>query len=498
MSTSEPPQEPSLAEQVALLREQLSQAQKLTALGELVSTTTHEFNNVLTTIINYAKMGMRHRDQPTRDKVFEKIMAAGLAPRGSPTAFWALPATALPARADRPGQADRRLAAAVGARDVEIPRSSSTSRFQAVPPAMVNSNQIQQVLINLLVNARQAMPGGGHILMRLSSRRRATAMVDLIVRDTGVGIPADKLPRIFNRFYTTKSGPDASGKGGTGLGLSFCRDVIEAHHGRLRVESTLGKGTAFTLKLPAAQQPDPSTLPLTTHEPNPRRVIPRDGEAVARSANIEPVGKSRGAGDSPILLRGLRKIGTVPDELARSELGGRRDQLRHDWLRHRDLFWHDHRNRDRRTAAPQAPLNSAQDHLFDRHVASLRYPTQRRLEPAHRIRHALQRVVVAQRRRVGQADRAGLRPRHVFQLFVHLHFDTETGRIGHHAHDRLAARRLQRRLQALVERRRVVIPRFENRRAAAWIGVEPALGQKVADQSHALFFFDLESSCPRR
>ena len=76
-----------------------------------------------------------------------------------------------------------------------------------------------------------------------------------MVRDTGCGIPADKLPRIFDRFFTTKTGPDASGKGGTGLGLAFCRDVIEAHHGRIRVESTVGKGTAFTLKLPTAKPP---------------------------------------------------------------------------------------------------------------------------------------------------------------------------------------------------------------------------------------------------
>ena len=67
-----------MEDQVAFLKEQLFQAQKLTALGELVSTTTHEFNNVLTTIINYAKMGQRHNDQPTRDKAFEKILAAGL------------------------------------------------------------------------------------------------------------------------------------------------------------------------------------------------------------------------------------------------------------------------------------------------------------------------------------------------------------------------------------------------------------------------------------
>ena len=140
-------------------------------------------------------------------------------------------------------------------------RVAIEKQFQIVPSAMVNTNQIQQVLMNLLVNARQAMPGGGRILIRLS-HDAAHNTVDLMVRDSGGGIPADKLPRIFDRFFTTKSGPDASGKGGTGLGLSFCRDVIEAHQGRIRVESTVGKGTAFTLKLPAAKHPEPTTVPL--------------------------------------------------------------------------------------------------------------------------------------------------------------------------------------------------------------------------------------------
>jgi signal transduction histidine kinase len=78
-------------------------------------------------------------------------------------------------------------------------------------------------------------------------------MVDLVVRDTGCGIPPEKLPRIFEPFFTTKSGPDETGKGGTGLGLASCRQIIEAHHGRIRVESTVGKGTQFTIKLPVAK-----------------------------------------------------------------------------------------------------------------------------------------------------------------------------------------------------------------------------------------------------
>jgi signal transduction histidine kinase len=65
-------------------------------------------------------------------------------------------------------------------------------------------------------------------------------------------MPPETLRRIFDPFFTTKAGPDASGKGGTGLGLALCRDIIEAHQGRIRVESAVGRGTAFTLRLPAA------------------------------------------------------------------------------------------------------------------------------------------------------------------------------------------------------------------------------------------------------
>jgi signal transduction histidine kinase len=237
--------------QIEFLKQQLAQSQRLTALGELASTTTHEFNNVLTMVINYAKMGMRHKDNETREKSFEKILlAANRAAKITNTILGM-------ARNRSAGQEPTNLTELIEntllllEREMNKYRVAVEKSFQPVPEAMVNGNQIQQILINLLINARQAMPGGGRILIKLLYDPESDT-VDLVVRDNGCGIPADKLPRIFDAFYTTKSGPDASGKGGTGLGLSMCRDIIEAHHGRIRVDSSVGKGTAFTLKLPVA------------------------------------------------------------------------------------------------------------------------------------------------------------------------------------------------------------------------------------------------------
>lgn len=264
-----------LQRQIDALKEQLGQAQKLTALGELASTTTHEFNNVLTTIINYAKLGMRHKDDETRDKAFDKILTAS-------NRAAKITATVLGlARNRKAGQEPTNLAELVENTLLLLEREMSKYRItvekslQPVPEAHVNGNQIQQILLNLLVNARQAMPSGGRVMIRLAYDAE-NDMIDLVVRDNGCGIPADKLPKIFEPFYTTKNGPDASGKGGTGLGLSLCRDIVEAHHGRIRVDSTVGKGTSFTLKLPTVAK---------AHATRPAVAPPILPMAAARSAN---------------------------------------------------------------------------------------------------------------------------------------------------------------------------------------------------------------------
>ena len=264
-----------LRAEVQALREQLAHAQRLASLGELASTTAHEFNNVLMTILNYAKMGIRHKDEPTRDKALDKIYAS--AQRAAK-----ITATVLGSARNRSGDFEPtdlvqlvEDSLVLLERELQKYRIRLEKQFQPVPPILAAGNQIQQVLLNLLTNARQAMAGGGTLLLKIG-QDAATGMVELTVRDTGCGIPADKLPRIFEPFFTTKSGPDASGKGGTGLGLSACRTIIEAHRGRVRVESTVGKGTAFIIKLPPAGKtakvtpstestnslPGPTNLPL--------------------------------------------------------------------------------------------------------------------------------------------------------------------------------------------------------------------------------------------
>ena len=140
---------PNLQQQVEILKQQLGQAQRLTALGELVSTTTHEFNNVLMTILNYAKMGMRHKDAATRDKCFEKILAS--ANRAATITNTVLGM----ARNRSAGQEPTDLAKLVDDTLLLLEREMNKYRivveksYQPIPPALVNGNQIQQVLLNL-------------------------------------------------------------------------------------------------------------------------------------------------------------------------------------------------------------------------------------------------------------------------------------------------------------------------------------------------------------
>jgi signal transduction histidine kinase len=244
-----PHERADLEQKIQDLQQQLLQAQKLSTVGSLASSMTHEFNNILMTIINYAKLGLRHKDAATREKAFDKILAAGQ--RASKITTGVLSYS-------RRGS-DRRESTnlvelvkdvlVLVAKDLQMHRARLQTNFDSQPViADVNAGQLQQVLLNLIINARQAMPNGGLLTVSVSSNVDA-GVAEISVRDSGEGIPPDTLRKIFDPYFTTKTA-DSQGQGGTGLGLSMAREVIEAHQGRIRVESAVGQGTTFTLKLP--------------------------------------------------------------------------------------------------------------------------------------------------------------------------------------------------------------------------------------------------------
>jgi signal transduction histidine kinase len=240
------------AAEVSMLRRQILDAQKAATLGELLGTTTHEFNNALTTILNYAKLGLRHRDAPTRDKALERILSAGT--RAAKITASVLTMSRTGAARLEPTNLELLIedVLVLLEREMMKHRVQTEREFVTVPKVSANPSQLQQVLLNLMVNARQAMPSGGRLILRLA-HDPVQGMVDLTVRDTGCGMMPDVMRRMFEPHFSTKSGPDETGKGGSGLGLSACREIVEAHRGRIRVESGLGKGTAITIRLPAIQ-----------------------------------------------------------------------------------------------------------------------------------------------------------------------------------------------------------------------------------------------------
>jgi signal transduction histidine kinase len=242
-------------EQIQFLKNELKKTQALAALGELTSTATHEFNNVLMTIINYARLGIRNREDATRDKALTKILEAS--ERAAK-----ITATILAQAKNRSESMEPTdLAGIIEDSMVLLEREMRKYRISVetqldpqCPKVLASGNQIQRVLLNLLINGRQSMPEGGTILIRLNPSGDGK-YAELTVRDSGSGIPRETLPHIFDAFYTTKDGPDESGKGGTGLGLAACKEIIDNHQGRIRVESTVGRGTAFIIRLPINADP---------------------------------------------------------------------------------------------------------------------------------------------------------------------------------------------------------------------------------------------------
>jgi signal transduction histidine kinase len=239
------------------LREQLLRAQRLSSVGTLASSVAHEFNNILTTLINYAKLGLRPEcNDATKQQAFEKIL------KGSQRAAVIISSMLGFARN---GATQREMTELIPLveevlvltdKDLSKHQIKIEKRYQSRPRVAIVRGQIEQILLNLIINARQSMHHGGRLTIDVRENAKMN-MAEIAICDTGVGIPPEQLRLIFEPFYTTKK-PDDDGHGGSGLGLSVCRQIIEQHQGRIRVESVVGKGSKFTVKLPLEVVAEPS------------------------------------------------------------------------------------------------------------------------------------------------------------------------------------------------------------------------------------------------
>ena len=241
------------------LRRQVIALQRISSLGVLAGGVFHELNNALTPILNYAKLGLRNSDPAYRERALTQIVEAAQRAAMITRGMLGL---------SRPGNVSHREptdmvrlveeVVTLVKKDMARYRVRLDVKAAGTLYARVNPAQIQQVLLNLLINARQAMPGGGLVRVRLGLDT-AGRLAEISVADAGIGIAPADLRRIFEPFFSTKTEPDDAGQGGTGLGLSVCRDIVEAHHGRLRAESRLGQGSTFTIILPACPPPEVTT-----------------------------------------------------------------------------------------------------------------------------------------------------------------------------------------------------------------------------------------------
>jgi PAS domain S-box-containing protein len=240
------------------LEEQLIQAEKLAAMGQMLAGVAHELNNPLTAILGASEL-LRDRagaDENTRRQLEMTHRQARRAARIVQNLLeFSRPASAQKKALDLNAVLDRTLQL----HEHSLRRNSIQVDFHpshGLPPTMGDANQLIQVFLNLVSNAEQAIREvrpSGRIQIRLgkfSSRIFAT------IQDDGAGIPAELLPKIFDPFFTTKR-PG----GGTGLGLSICMSIIREHGGDIEVESLPAGGAAFTVFLPMAEEQPTQHIP---------------------------------------------------------------------------------------------------------------------------------------------------------------------------------------------------------------------------------------------
>jgi signal transduction histidine kinase len=239
----------SHSQQVKALEAEVAHGERLSALGNMAATVAHEIRNPL----NSVSMGLhrlKREFRPTRDEEkyshFIELMRAEVQRLNSIVEeFLSL---ARPLEIKREAVRIDALLQEMAALTEDDARAARVQIRVVVPhglpTAEVDRNYLKQVLLNLVLNGIQSMPRGGSLTLEAKA---AGGTMDVIVADTGEGIPKEILPRIFEPYFTTKTR-------GVGLGMTIARRIVEAHGGTLTVDSTVGQGTRFRITIPITRQ----------------------------------------------------------------------------------------------------------------------------------------------------------------------------------------------------------------------------------------------------
>jgi two-component system cell cycle sensor histidine kinase/response regulator CckA len=263
------------AEAKKRLDEQFLRTQRLESIGMLASGIAHDLNNVLAPIILAAPVLREHATNPEDLRIITSLEKS--AERGVELVRQILSFAHGAGSAQQLVQIQHLVQEALDVTNETFPKNIRV--VDNIPgnlwPIMADPTQIHQVLLNLCVNARDAMPDGGtlsisaenSLLDEVTAKRiegaRPGAWTVLHVEDTGTGVPPEALARIWEPFFTTKG----EGKG-TGLGLSTVRSIVESHNGFITLKTQAGRGTTFRVYLPAA---DVETIGCIVDVPPPKR-----------------------------------------------------------------------------------------------------------------------------------------------------------------------------------------------------------------------------------